>query len=113
MQLSRAKLGRTAWQFPRRRADGERASVGIVVANFNTYALIAGLVFSLYRLLGRGEFSQLVIVDNASRDGSRELLSAFERAGLITLILNSRQRYHGRGCPDRRGTLAAASGVDG
>ena len=95
MELSIAELGRTAWPIPRRRVDGERARVGIVVASFNTYALIAGLVFSLYRLLGRGEFSELVIVDNGSPNGSRELLSALERAGLITLILNRRHRYDG------------------
>ena len=47
MELSIAELGRTAWPIPRRRVDGERARVGIVVASFNTYALIAGMVFSL------------------------------------------------------------------
>jgi hypothetical protein len=95
MERSSARLERTDWPPRRPRAAGERASVGIVVANFNTCQLIAGLVFSLYRLLGPAEFSQLVIVDNASADGSRELLEALERAGLITLIRNSDQRYHG------------------
>jgi hypothetical protein len=65
------------------------------VANSNTYALIAGLVFSLYRMLGREEFSELVIIDNASRDRSRVLLRALARAGLARVILNRRQRYHG------------------
>jgi hypothetical protein len=46
-------------------------------------------------VLGRGEFAQLVIVDNASTDGSRELLNALSRAGLIHLIRNRTQRYHG------------------
>ena len=72
-----------------------RRRVGIVVANFNTRRLIAQLVFSLYRLLGRSEFAQLVIVDNASTDGSRELLNALHAAGLIHLIRNRSQRYHG------------------
>jgi hypothetical protein len=66
-----------------------------VVANFNTRRLIAHLVFSLYRLLGRDEFSELVIVDNGSTDGSRELLNALHRAKLIHLIRNRTQRYHG------------------
>jgi glycosyltransferase involved in cell wall biosynthesis len=69
--------------------------VGIVVANFNTRRLIAQLVFSLYRLLGRGEFAQVVVVDNASTDGSRELLNKLHAAGLIHLIRNRSQRYHG------------------
>jgi hypothetical protein len=65
------------------------------VASFNTHRLIAQLVFSLYRLLGRGEFAQVVVVDNASSDGSRELLDALHDAGLIHLIPNRSQRYHG------------------
>jgi glycosyltransferase involved in cell wall biosynthesis len=67
----------------------------VVVANYNTRLLIAQLLFSLYRLLGRDQFSQLVVVDNASRDGSGELLAAMHREGLIHLIRNRKQRYHG------------------
>jgi glycosyltransferase involved in cell wall biosynthesis len=69
--------------------------VGIVVANFNTHRLISQLVFSLYRQLGGDQFSELVVVDNASSDGSRELLAALHRAGLVHLIRNRTQRYHG------------------
>jgi glycosyltransferase involved in cell wall biosynthesis len=65
------------------------------VANFNTRRLIAQLVFSLYRLLGRDEVAQIVVVDNASTDGSRELLNALHDAGLIHVIRNRSQRYHG------------------
>jgi glycosyltransferase involved in cell wall biosynthesis len=65
------------------------------VANFNTRRLIAQLIFSLYRLLGRDQFTELVVVDNASTDGSRQLLAALERAGLLGLIANRIQRYHG------------------
>jgi hypothetical protein len=79
----------------RRRGSSGRQTVGIVVASFNTRRLIAQLVFSLYRLLGRDQFAQLVVVDNASTDGSRELLNALHRAGLMHLIRNRRQRYHG------------------
>ena len=70
-------------------------TVGIVVAHFNTRRLIAQLVFSLYRLLGRDQFAELVVVDNGSTDGSRELLAALDRAKLIHLIQNEEQRYHG------------------
>jgi Glycosyl transferase family 2 len=87
-------VGRVAWPVRSRRRR-ERPRVGIVVANSNTQSLIAGLVFSLYRLLGSTEFAQLVIVDNASTDGSREMLDALQHAGLIHLIVNTRQRYHG------------------
>ena len=65
------------------------------MASSNTSELIAHLVFSLYRLLGRSEFAQLVVVDNNSRDGSLELLAGLARAGLIQLVRNRRQRYHG------------------
>jgi glycosyltransferase involved in cell wall biosynthesis len=70
-------------------------SVAIVVANFNTRRLISQLIFSLYRFLGGSEFSELVVVDNGSSDGSRELLAALHRAKLIHLIQNEEQRYHG------------------
>jgi hypothetical protein len=70
-------------------------TVAIVVANFNTRRLIAQLVFSLYQLLGSDQFSALVVVDNGSADGSRELLTALHRARLIHLIRNRMQRYHG------------------
>ncbi len=86
---------RTPWPFSSGATGSHRQRVGIVVANFNTRRLIAQLVFSLYRLLGRSEFAQLMVVDNASTDGSRELLNALRDAGLIHLIRNRSQRYHG------------------
>jgi glycosyltransferase involved in cell wall biosynthesis len=70
-------------------------SVAIVVANFNTRELISQLIFSLYRFLGGSEFSELVVVDNGSTDGSRELLAGLQRAKLLHLIANRTQRYHG------------------
>lgn len=69
--------------------------VGIVVATFNTRRLIGQLILSLYRLLGRQEFAQIVVVDNASTDGSAALLTALHEAGLLHLIRNDQQRYHG------------------
>ena len=88
-------IKRTPWPIaPEAEAAGGR-HVGIVVANFNTRRLIAQLVFSLYRLLGRNEFAQIVVVDNASTDGSREVLDALDDARLIHLIRNRSQRYHG------------------
>jgi hypothetical protein len=67
---------RTPWPIAVNSARSDQKRVGIVVANFNTRRLIAQLVFSLYRLLGRNEFAQIVVVDNGSTDGSTELLKA-------------------------------------
>jgi glycosyltransferase involved in cell wall biosynthesis len=88
-------IKRTAWPIGSEAEACDGRHVGIVVANFNTRRLIAQLVFSLYRLLGRNEFAQIVIVDNASTDGSSELLNALHHAQLIHLIGNRSQRYHG------------------
>src|SRR5919201_1921235 len=86
---------RTSWPITSNTAGAESTRVGIVVATFNTRRLIAQLVFSLYRLLGRSEFAEVVVVDNASTDGSLELLGALHDAELIHLIRNRSQRYHG------------------
>jgi glycosyltransferase involved in cell wall biosynthesis len=88
-------IRRTPWPLDAEATGSDQPRVGIVVANFNTRRLIAQLVFSLYRLLGRGEFAQIVVVDNASTDGSRDLLNALHVAGLIHVIRNRSQRYHG------------------
>lgn len=69
--------------------------VAIVVVNYETRLLVAQLLFSLYRILGRDQFASVVVVDNGSRDGSPEVLRALHEAGLIHLIANRRQRYHG------------------
>lgn len=88
-------IKRTPWPISREVAAADGRRLGIVVANFNTRLLIAQLVFSLYRLLGRSEFAQIVVVDNASTDGSLELLDALYEARLIHLIRNRSQGYHG------------------
>ena len=89
-------MDRTPW--PSVASEASRSvppKVGIVVANFNTRLLISQLVFSLYRLLGRTEFDHVVVVDNASTDGSVEVLEALQTAGLISLVRNASQQYHG------------------
>lgn len=83
------------WPARRDRRATDRANVAAVVVNFNTRALIAQLVFSLCRLLGRQQLAEIVVVDNGSHDGSVGLLEALDRAGLIHLVANGRQRYHG------------------
>jgi hypothetical protein len=94
MMGNNAGIQRTVWPAPRSHATGKRR-VACVVANFNTRELIAGLLFSLYRLLGKEQFTTIVVVDNHSQDGSLELLNACADAGLIHLIRNARQHYHG------------------
>jgi hypothetical protein len=69
--------------------------VAIIVANYQTRALISQLVFSLCRFLGADQFACLVVVDNASTDGSVTTLEALRDAGLLHLIANRHQRYHG------------------
>jgi glycosyltransferase involved in cell wall biosynthesis len=71
--------------------------VAVVVVNHNTKTLIAQLLFSLHRVLGRDQIALIVVVDNASEDGSVPVLQALADAQLIKLIANRRQRYHGSG----------------
>lgn len=68
-----------------------------MVVNYDTRMLVSHLVFSLYRILGGDQFAALVVVDNGSCDGSVEALEALHDAGLVHLIRNRRQRYHGPG----------------
>lgn len=90
-------------------AQGEtqNARVSAVVVNFNTCENLCWLLFSLYRVLGRDRIQDLVVVDNVSTDGSRELLIAMAKASLATPILNERQYYHGPGLNQGMDYLAA------
>jgi len=67
----------------------------VVTVNSNTREFVARLLFSLYRTLPHGSVQTIVVVDNASTDGSVELLRALAAARLIHLIENAQQRYHG------------------
>lgn len=69
--------------------------IAIVAVNYNTAEHLAHMLFSLYRILGRDQFCRVVVVDNASTDSSVGLLSALRDAGLVDVIFNRRQRYHG------------------
>jgi glycosyltransferase involved in cell wall biosynthesis len=88
-----AATPRTPWP----RTPEDSGGLGIVVVNFNTARLISQLLFSLYRILGRSEFSTVVVVDNGSTDGSLELLESLAEAQLIQLVANAEQQYHGPG----------------
>jgi len=69
--------------------------VAIVFVNYNTLDLTASLLFSIFRVLEREAVTRIVAVDNYSTDGSRELLGHFAAAGMLDLIANRRQHYHG------------------
>ena len=92
-----AATPRTTWPRPPDHVGGSRPRLGIVVVNFNTARLISQLLFSLYRILGRSEFAIVVVVDNGSTDGSREILESLAAAQLIQLVANADQQYHGPG----------------
>jgi glycosyltransferase involved in cell wall biosynthesis len=90
-----AATPRTPWPRTPDHVDGSPPRLGIVVVNFNTARLISQLLFSLYRILGRSEFAKVVVVDNGSTDGSRQILDALAAAQLIQLVANADQQYHG------------------
>jgi glycosyltransferase involved in cell wall biosynthesis len=90
-----ATTPRTTWPRTPDQGDGTPPGLGIVVVNFNTARLISQLLFSLYRILGRSEFASVVVVDNGSTDGSREILEALAATQLIHLVANVDQQYHG------------------
>jgi len=106
-------LARTAW--PRRGSGNgqDPARVAIVSVNYNTVDLISYLIFSLYRVVGPSRFDRVVIVDNGSVDGSVEVLRALAERGLIEVVLNRRQRYHGPGLNQAISMLARTWRPDG
>ena len=73
---------------------GPRPPVGVAVVSFNTVYLTAQMIYSLFRHIHAPRF-RLVVVDNASTDGSAQMLRALADAGLCEVILNGEQRYHG------------------
>jgi glycosyltransferase involved in cell wall biosynthesis len=72
-------------------------SVGVVVVNWNTRELLGRLLFGLKRVVEPGTITEIVVVDNASDDGSTELARSLADAGAVRLIANDHQRYHGPG----------------
>lgn len=86
---------RTAWPPVAQVVDD--AGVGVVTVNFNTSALVRGLLFSLFRVLPAGAVRRVVVVDNGSRDDSLHFLRPLAEAGLVELLENRRRPYHGPG----------------
>lgn len=99
----REQQRRVAW--PAAATSGSRLS--LVVANHNARELIGQLVFGLHRVLDPEEVHRLVVVDNASTDGSVELLEELQSANLLTLVRRSERPYHGPGLNAGLSFLAA------
>jgi glycosyltransferase involved in cell wall biosynthesis len=69
--------------------------VTAITVSYNTLELTALLLYSLWQVLDWPAFDGVVIIDNGSTDGSRELLIELDRAGLCTLLANSDNVMHG------------------
>src|SRR5579885_141204 len=95
------------WPLPTRAGRGGPSRVGVVAVNYNTRHLVARLLYGLRCVLTPGAIQSVVVVDNASTDGSWALLAALGEAGVIEPILNEHQRYHGPGLTQGVNRLAA------
>ena len=89
------KYNRKNWNTYDIYQGNDNKNVAIVIVNYNTMELIALLLFSIYRNLGVENISKIVIIDNNSTDGSKELLKKLEDNNLISFINNKKQKYHG------------------
>lgn len=96
---TRERVRRTPW--PRRPPAAapvsSEAKVAVVTVNFDTAALLARLLLSLHRVLAPGRVERIVVVDQGSTDGSRELLGALRAAGLVDVVDGRARPYHGPG----------------
>ncbi len=75
-----------------------RKNISIVIVNYNTLFLIAHLIYSIFDKIVYSEGKiRIIVVDNASFDGSREFLEVVEKNDFIRLIGLNNQKYHGPG----------------
>src|SRR5579862_2898126 len=72
------------------------ARLAVVTVSFNTMELTALLLWSLYRVLEANDV-EIVVVDNGSTDGSRELLTSVAEARRCDLIVSPSNIGHGPG----------------
>src|SRR5690242_19576899 len=98
-------------EWPSDRSLDAAERVGVVMVSYNTFTVTAQAIYALLRTV-RTTRVRLVVVDNASTDGSAELLTALAEAGLCELILNREQRYHGPALTQAMDYLAATQAAD-
>lgn len=69
----------------------------LAIPNYNTVELLSQLLFSLFRIVGRANLRDvdILVIDNASKDASPDVLRQFESAGMIRVIYNTTQNFHG------------------
>ena len=102
---------RRTWPGRPGRAPQDRRAA-IIIVNFNTGELLSHLLFSIFRVLDRRQLARVVVVDNASTDLSRPLLEALRAAGLVDVLFNATQRYHGPALNQAMDHLATEPDVD-
>jgi glycosyltransferase involved in cell wall biosynthesis len=61
------------------------------------------------QVVDRGTIAEVVVIDNASDDGSRELAQHLADQGVIRFIANDTQRHHGPGLTQGVNLLAPTS----
>jgi len=83
------------WPTDRSDFDVDRVRVGVVTASWNTRDLLARMLYGVLRVVEGGTIVEVVVVDNGSEDGSRELAQRLADEGIIRFIDNTSQRYHG------------------
>jgi hypothetical protein len=103
---------RRSHEWPGDGQTGAEERVGVVMVSSNTIAVTAQAVYALLRTI-RTPQVRLVMVDNASTDGSAQLLAALAEAGVCELIANSDQRYHGPALTQAMDHLAATQTGEG
>jgi len=86
--------------------------VAIVTVNYNTVDLISLLIYSIHCVLRPASVATVLIVDNASTDGSPDLLAAVEEAGLCSVISNADNRNHGPAINQAIDRLAVLAATD-
>lgn len=73
------------------------ARLGVVIVNYNTVEFTSMLLWSLRRIADSSQVVEIVVVDNGSSDGSRQVLRHLADEGHLCLIANRVQRFHGPG----------------
>ena len=89
--------GMIEWPTDQSTFEVDRPRVGVVTVSWNTRGLLARMLYGVLRVVERGTIVEVVLVDNASEDGSRELAEHLADEGIVRFIGNDTQRYHGPG----------------